>query len=112
MDDALTLPILLPDPDSRNVTSLTREQKEISCKVLAAYQDFIDRTINDKLQTDGLKARVVIGLRAQGHLPLIARMLKNGCDWSAIAVAIGWDNAESARLWYLAEKDDDPEEDE
>ena len=36
-------------------------------------------------------ATVKFGLRAQGHLPTIERMLNEGASWHAIGRAIGWD---------------------
>ena len=36
------------------------------------------------------KVKVLFGLRAQGHLPTIERMLSEGRDWDEIGKAIGW----------------------
>lgn len=40
-----------------------------------------------------------IGLRAQGHMPTIERMLIDGASWEDIGAAIHW-NAYSARDWW------------
>jgi hypothetical protein len=38
-------------------------------------------------------AKVLFGLRAQGHIPTIERMLAVGEGWGAIGRAIGWEPA-------------------
>ena len=35
-------------------------------------------------------AHVLFGLRAQGHIPTVERMLTEGKGWDAIGQAIGW----------------------
>lgn len=42
----------------------------------------------DLLDTSG--AKVQFGLRAQGHIPTIDRMLSDGSTWEDIGRAIGW----------------------
>ncbi len=39
------------------------------------------------------------GLRAQGHIPTVERMLSEGASWSEIGRAIGWDG-DTARDFY------------
>jgi predicted Rossmann-fold nucleotide-binding protein len=46
--------------------------------------------------------RVVIGLRQQGHMPTVERMLTEGASWDAIGQAIGW-NPRAAKEWYERE---------
>lgn len=45
-----------------------------------------------------------VGLRAQGHLPTVERMLATGATWDEIGAAIGWDGS-TAQAWYAAEKE-------
>jgi hypothetical protein len=42
---------------------------------------------------------IKFGLRAQGHIPTIERMLASGSSWEAIGKAIGWD-PQAAKEWY------------
>jgi hypothetical protein len=44
-------------------------------------------------------AKVVFGLRAQGHIPTIERMLAEGASWPEIGDAICW-CPDTAREWY------------
>lgn len=55
-------------------------------------------------QTEALLGRleVVVGLRDQGHLPTVERMLADGASWLEIGKAIGWDGP-TAQVWYLRE---------
>lgn len=53
---------------------------------------------------------VAFGLRAQGHLPTIEAMLREGCTWTEIGRAIRWD-PDTAREWYGRESaTPDPEQ--
>jgi hypothetical protein len=45
------------------------------------------------------KIPVVIGLRAQGHIPTVEKMLEEGSSWAEIGKAIGWDG-DTAKEWY------------
>jgi hypothetical protein len=47
--------------------------------------------------------RVEIGLRQQGHMPTVERMLGEGKSWDEIGKAIGWHGPTVAE-WYEAEK--------
>ena len=49
------------------------------------------------------RVTVCIGLEAQGHIPTIEQMLRDGATWSDISLAIGWDAKTAARhyLWYI-----------
>ncbi len=47
-------------------------------------------------------ATLKFGLRAQGHIPTIERMLDDGASWDAIGKAIGW-HPPTAKLWYERE---------
>ncbi len=49
-------------------------------------------------------ATLRIGLRQQGHLPTVERMLAEGASWEAIGRAIGWDG-KAARKWYELERE-------
>lgn len=44
-------------------------------------------------------APIKIGLRAQGHLPTVRRMLEEGRGWEAIATEIGW-AASAVQEWF------------
>lgn len=49
---------------------------------------------------------VLYGLEAQGHIPTIEGMIRDGRDWPFIGRAINWDG-ETARVhytWYLERK--------
>ena len=37
-----------------------------------------------------MNTRVLFGLKAQGHLPTIEKMLKDGATWKEIGKKIGW----------------------
>lgn len=44
----------------------------------------------DNLPDELLNAPVVFGLARQGHIPIIEKMLAEGCSWDAIGEIIGW----------------------
>ena len=50
------------------------------------------------------KIPVRIGLRAQGHLPTVEKMLREGATWKEIGKQIGWD-AGTVEEWYDYEHD-------
>lgn len=39
---------------------------------------------------DSAGVRIVFGLRAQGHVPTVERMLASGFSWDQIGRSIGW----------------------
>lgn len=45
----------------------------------------------------------LFGLRAQGHVPLITRMLASGWGWEIIGRAIGWCPEVAERHWKKLE---------
>ena len=45
------------------------------------------------------KIPVCIGLRAQGHLPTVEKMLREGATWEEIGKQIKWD-ADTVKEWY------------
>ena len=47
--------------------------------------------------------KIVFGLRAQGHLPTIDRMLSEGKSWEEIGREIHW-CPKTAEKWYDEEK--------
>jgi hypothetical protein len=49
--------------------------------------------------------KVLIGLRQQGHIPTVERMIAEGKSWDEIGKAIGWDG-KAAMEWYEVEKGD------
>jgi hypothetical protein len=51
---------------------------------------------------DEAGATVQFGLRAQGHIPTIERMLADGRSWKSIGKEIGWDPLTAAE-WYVRE---------
>lgn len=42
---------------------------------------------------------IVFGLRAQGHIPTVERMLAEGASWDEIGKEIGWDGAAAQRFY-------------
>ena len=46
-----------------------------------------------------MNAQVRFGLKQQGHLPTIEKMLKNNATWEEIGKAINWD-PETAKEHY------------
>ena len=50
-----------------------------------------------------MNAPVLCGLKQQGHLPTIERMLKHGATWDEIGEEIGWcpETAKEHYSWYL-----------
>ena len=44
----------------------------------------------EKEYPDLANARVLFGLKAQGHIPTIERMLKENKSWEEIGQEIGW----------------------
>jgi hypothetical protein len=67
-------------------------------------RDLIQRLI-DELHLAG--AELQFGLRNQGHIPTVERMLGEGQSWDAIGRAIGWDPA-AAREWYEWDREHHP----
>ena len=55
------------------------------------------RELAELLEASG--AQVRIGLRAQGHIPKIQRMLACRYSWTEIGKAIGW-CPDTAKKWY------------
>ena len=51
-------------------------------------------------------ATVQFGLRAQGHLPTIERMLTEGASWHAIGRAIGWDKHAACEHYAIHMRDE------
>lgn len=49
-----------------------------------------------------LNQRILFGLRAQGHVPTIEKMLAEGASWEEIGKAISWDPA-TAKDFYERE---------
>ncbi len=62
-------------------------------------------TPDDEAWNAVMRTPVVFGLRAQGHLPTIERMLADGASWQAIGKTIGW-CPDTAREWYEREARD------
>lgn len=52
------------------------------------------------MRESGLKIK--FGLRAQGHIPTIDRMLAEGATWEEIGATIGW-HPPTAKEWYERE---------
>ena len=50
-----------------------------------------------------MNSKVVFGLKAQGHIPIIQKMLKNHRSWKEIGKKIGWcpDTAKKHYKYYL-----------
>jgi hypothetical protein len=50
--------------------------------------------------------RVAFGLRNQGHIPTIEKMLEEGKTWEEIGRAIRWDpfTAQQHYTWYLEDE--------
>lgn len=44
---------------------------------------------------------VLFGLRAQGHIPTVEAMLRDGCTWTEIGRAIGWDGMTAKRFYEI-----------
>lgn len=63
--------------------------------------DNLAKALVDELMAS--RVPVKFGLRAQGHLPTIERMLADGAGWDAIGSAIGW-HGDTARQWYERER--------
>ena len=51
-------------------------------------------------------ATVKFGLRAQGHLPTIERMLDEGASWHAIGRAIGWSKHAACEYYTIHLRED------
>jgi len=45
--------------------------------------------------------KIAFGLRAQGHLPTIERMLRDGKTWKEIGAAIGWCPITAERFYAM-----------
>jgi hypothetical protein len=50
-----------------------------------------------------LNQPVVFGLKAQGHIPTVESMIKNGSTWEEIGKKINWDGETACRhyMWHL-----------
>lgn len=46
--------------------------------------------------------KVQVGLRQQGHMDTVIKMIRNAASWEEIGKAIGW-HGPTARDWYIAE---------
>ena len=46
-----------------------------------------------------LAAKVKFGLRAQGHFPIIEKMIAENRSWEEIGKAIGWDGNTAKEYW-------------
>lgn len=57
--------------------------------------------LSDLLRDNNIPVQV--GLRAQGHIPTVERMLAEGKSWDEIGAAINWDGATAAE-WYAYER--------
>lgn len=55
------------------------------------------QSLADLMQDSG--AKLQIGLRAQGHVPIVEKMLADGSSWDEIGRAIGW-HGSTAKDWY------------
>ena len=75
------------------------ERFESKPDVIVTRRDAVGE-LAELLQSVG--ATVKIGLRAQGHLPTVNRMLVEGKTWDEIGAAIGW-NGQAAAKWYREE---------
>lgn len=56
----------------------------------------------DELMKKLLNAPIAFGLRAQGHLPIVNKMVDDGKTWQEIGQKIGWD-PDTARRYYERE---------
>lgn len=80
-------------PDNwRNSKSYRRTWRDFE------QDDAMSRTSADGLQ-EILKARVVFGLEAQGHITTIEQMLQEDASWNEIGKAIGW-HGPTAQRYY------------
>lgn len=61
---------------------------------------------SDELRELMGSAKFAFGLRQQGHLPTVERMLSERASWQEIGREIGWDPA-TAREWYEREREAD-----
>lgn len=59
-----------------------------------------------RIPAEILNAPVLFGLRAQGHIPTIERMLAEGKSWDVIGDVIGWcgETAQRHYGWHLEAK--------
>lgn len=55
------------------------------------------KELGDALKSSGMKIK--FGLRAQGHIPTVRRMLAAGASWDEIGREIGW-HGDTARKWF------------
>ena len=55
------------------------------------WEPVVDKDAEDKKAWEILmNAPILFGLKAQGHIPTIERMLENGATWKEIGKKIGW----------------------
>lgn len=56
---------------------------------------------SESLSDDLLNAPVLFGLRQQGHLQAVGRMLADGQNWDEIGTQIGWEPETAKRFWLM-----------
>jgi hypothetical protein len=54
---------------------------------------------------------VLVGLKQQGHIPTIERMLEEGATWEQIGEEIGWwpETAKEHYIWYIKDQEKEDE---
>jgi hypothetical protein len=91
--------ISLPQPRRRENDQMTNPTSPGGAGEALAKKDSIEQ-LAELLHEVG--AQVQIGLRAQGKMPVVTRMLMDGATWKDIGAKIGW-CPDTARDWYARE---------
>ena len=57
--------------------------------------------VQDEIDALLMETPVLFGLRAQGHITTVEAMLRDGCTWTEIGKAIGWDGMTVERFYEM-----------
>jgi len=69
-------------------------------KEIQMYEKKYSESIEDaKAMEILMNTPVLFGLKQQGHIPTIERMLKDGATWKEIGKEIGWDPKTAKEHW-------------
>lgn len=88
-----------------SVESLVQSHDDVKAGRVVPLERAIERTEANEADADMadiMNAPVLMGLVAQGHIPVIENMLADGKGWGEIGHAIGWDpgTAEKHYRWH------------
>jgi hypothetical protein len=65
------------------------------------------KQVDQKTIESLMNAPFLFGVKLQGHIPTIERMLEEGATWEQIGEEIGWcpETAKEHYIWYIKEQE-------